>query len=131
MPLFGPALNRISAVFRFAPGMLHVLSRAGCRYTLVSDATKAMQQLDQMEIADQKIGVKIAPMSAQETAQLAAAASRVDLDDEGASPQPVFHLADLPLTHFPSTSCELQVIQMHVCLSGRQAGESACYQASS
>ena len=42
-----------------------------------------MQQLDQMDIAGQKIGVKIAPMSAGETAQLAAAAARVDLDDEG------------------------------------------------
>lgn len=49
----------------------------------MSDATKAMQQLDQMDIAGQKLGVKIAPMSAGETAQLAAAAARVDLDDEG------------------------------------------------
>ena len=86
--LFWPCVEPHLSSYRFAPGMLRVLNRAGCRYTLVSDATKAMQQLDQMEIADQKIGVKIAPLSAQETAQLAAAASRVDLDDEGASRQP-------------------------------------------
>jgi len=42
-----------------------------------------MQQLDMMDIAGQKIGVKIAPMSAGETAQLAANAARLDLDDEG------------------------------------------------
>ena len=42
-----------------------------------------MQQLDQMDIAGQKIAVKIAPMTPGETAQLAAAAARVDLDDEG------------------------------------------------
>ena len=42
-----------------------------------------MQQLDKMDIAGLKLGVKIAPMSAGETAQLAAAAARVDLDDEG------------------------------------------------
>ena len=42
-----------------------------------------MQQLDAMDVAGQKIGVKMAPLTAQETAQLAAAASRVDLDDEG------------------------------------------------
>jgi hypothetical protein len=44
-----------------------------------------MQQLDMMDIAGQKIGVKIAPMSAGETAQLAANAARLDLDDEGES----------------------------------------------
>ena len=54
-----------------------------CRYASAADATKAMQQLDQMDIAGHKLGVKIAPMSAGETAQLAAAAARVDLDDEG------------------------------------------------
>lgn len=42
-----------------------------------------MQQLDAMDVAGQKIGVKMAPLTAQETAQLAAQASRVDLDDEG------------------------------------------------
>ena len=42
-----------------------------------------MQQLDQMDIAGQKISVKIAPMTPGETAQLAATAARVDLDDEG------------------------------------------------
>ncbi len=41
-----------------------------------------MQQLDQMDIAGQKIGVKIAPMSAGE---VAANAARLDLDDEGDS----------------------------------------------
>ena len=45
-----------------------------------------MQQLDQMDIAGQKISVKIAPMTPGETAQLAAAAARVDLDDEGGPP---------------------------------------------
>lgn len=53
------------------------------RYASAADANKAMQQLDQMDIAGQKITVKIAPMTAGETAQLAAAAARVDLDDEG------------------------------------------------
>jgi len=42
-----------------------------------------MQQLDMMDIAGNKIGVKVAPMSAGETAQLAANAARMDLDDEG------------------------------------------------
>ncbi len=63
---------------------------ANCRYTSASDATKAMQQLDQMDIAGLKLGVKVAPMSAGETAQLAAAAARVDLDDEGKTLKPSF-----------------------------------------
>ena len=49
-----------------------------------------MQQLDAMDVAGQKIGVKMAPLTAQETAQLAAAASRVDLDDEGVLAQPYY-----------------------------------------
>ena len=47
-----------------------------------------MQQLDMMDIAGNKIGVKVAPMSAGETAQLAANAARIDLDDEGGKPLP-------------------------------------------
>lgn len=61
--------------------LLSIQSR--CRYASAADATKAMQQLDGMDIAGHKLGVKIAPMSAADTAQLAAAAARVDLDDEG------------------------------------------------
>lgn len=50
------------------------------------DATKAMQQIDGLEIANQKISVKIAAMSAAETAA-AALASQVDLDGaDGARP---------------------------------------------
>ena len=52
----------------------------------MSDATKAMQQIDGLEIANQKISVKIAALSAAETAAAAVAAA-VDLDDdEGATP---------------------------------------------
>lgn len=47
----------------------------------MSDATKAMQQIDGLEIANQKISVKIAPLSPAETAA-AAVAAHVDLDDD-------------------------------------------------
>ena len=49
------------------------------------DATKAMQQIDGLEIANQKISVKIAAMSAAETAA-AALASQVDLDGADGAP---------------------------------------------
>ena len=53
-----------------------------CRYKATSDATKAMQQLDNMDIAGNQISVTIAPLSqAEAAAAAAAAASALDLDD--------------------------------------------------
>lgn len=73
-----------------------------CRYSSSVDANKAMQQLDQMDIAGQRITVKIAPLTPGETAQLAAAAARVDLDDEGAG------------LHCPLSPCH--GIKSHCCM---------------
>ena len=53
----------------------------GSRYGNMADATKAMQQIDGLEIANQKISVKIAALSPAETAAAAVAAA-VDLDDD-------------------------------------------------
>ena len=58
----------------------------------MADATKAMQQIDGLEIANQKISVKIAALSPAETAAAAVAAA-VDLDDDEGIPQ------DHPLGH--------------------------------
>ena len=56
------------------------------RYKAKTDATKAMQQLDNMDIAGNQISVTIAPLSqAEAAAAAAAAATALDLDDaEGA-----------------------------------------------
>ena len=63
-------------------------AKPACRFSNMPDATKAMQQIDGLEIANQKISVKIAAMSAAETAA-AAMASQVDLDGaEGAAQLP-------------------------------------------
>ena len=53
-----------------------------CRYQLTADATKAMQQLDGMEIAGIQISVKVAPLTPAETQAAAAAAAGLDLDDD-------------------------------------------------
>ena len=52
-----------------------------CRYQTTPDATKAMQQLDGLDIAGSQISVKIAPLTPAETAAAAAAAAGLDLDD--------------------------------------------------
>lgn len=58
-----------------------------CRYQTTADATKAMQQLDGLDIAGSQISVKIAPMTPAETAAAAAAVAGLDLDNaEGGPP---------------------------------------------
>ena len=52
-----------------------------CRYQITSDATKAMQQLDGLEIAGSQISVKVAPLTPAEVQATAAAAAGLDLDD--------------------------------------------------
>ncbi|CAK0743154.1 hypothetical protein CVIRNUC_001447 [Coccomyxa viridis] len=57
-------------------------SMAFVQYKATSDATKAMQQLDNMDIAGNQISVTIAPLSqAEAAAAAAAAATALDLDD--------------------------------------------------
>ncbi|EIE25597.1 splicing factor, CC1-like protein [Coccomyxa subellipsoidea C-169] len=51
------------------------------QYQTTPDATKAMQQLDGLDIAGSQISVKIAPLTPAETAAAAAAAAGLDLDD--------------------------------------------------
>ena len=58
------------------------------RYQVTSDATKAMQQLDGLEIAGSQISVKVAPLTPSEVQATAAAAAGIDLDDaEGEASQ--------------------------------------------
>lgn len=70
-----------------SPSLLVILMPVcmpGCRYGNMSDATKAMQQIDGLEIGNQKVSVKIVALTPAETAA-AAVAAHVDLDDaEGA-----------------------------------------------
>ena len=79
-------------------------AKLASRFSNMPDATKAMQQIDGLEIANQKISVKIAAMSAAETAA-AAMASQVDLDGaEGASQAwCAWHLAAHCQHHAPMT----------------------------
>ena len=77
-------------------GSIDDLLLPGCRYQVMADATKAMHQLDGMDIAGNKIQVKIAALSPLDAslpgaaggaaAAMAAATQGVDLDDavEGA-----------------------------------------------
>lgn len=51
------------------------------QYQTTADATKAMQQLDGLDIAGSQISVKIAPLTPAETQAAAAAAAGLDLDD--------------------------------------------------
>ncbi|KAK9908927.1 hypothetical protein WJX75_004772 [Coccomyxa subellipsoidea] len=51
------------------------------QYQTTADATKAMQQLDGLDIAGSQISVKIAPMTPAETAAAAAAVAGLDLDN--------------------------------------------------
>lgn len=52
-----------------------------CRYQSMADATKAMQQLDSMDIAGSKISVKIAAIAPNDPMTMMTA--NLDLDDEG------------------------------------------------
>lgn len=65
---------------------VHCACVLGHRFGNMSDATKAMQQIDGLEIANQKISVKIAALSPAETAAAAVAAA-VDLDDDEGTTQ--------------------------------------------
>lgn len=59
----------------------------GRRYQLTSDATKAMQQLDGLDIAGAHISVKLAPLTPAEVQATAVATAGLDLDEaEGAHP---------------------------------------------
>ena len=88
--------------------MLLTAQPAGGRFSNMADATKAMQQIDGLEIANQKISVKIAALSPAETAAAAVAAA-VDLDDdEGAASflhQRSLEWRDRRLHHCPQLVC--------------------------
>ena len=98
------------------------------RYKATSDATKAMQQLDNMDIAGNQIAVTIAPLSqAEAAAAAAAAASALDLDDaEG-----VLYWPQSPCKAGPSCMLSrgpslLQGVDVEAWSKGNMDGEGAC-----
>ena len=66
--------------------MACVYGVALCRFRLMADATKAIQQLDGLEIAGNRMAVKVAAVAAAQAIgmnQMAAAAEVTLDDDEG------------------------------------------------